>query len=203
MSTHVAALGFLPWSSALRYKRVRRTSRHGAVGLAASLERWDADSIPSLAQWVKGLVLLQPQCRLQGPWPENFNAVGQPKEKKGEKKDRRRRPLAAGQALLVTVPPLTLRARGSSECFYLLGLLSGASSGPGRSWEVELLPLAGESTIVPVTQDSMSLAGWAPLGRVASSGVLSPWAARLRPPWQRAALPCDLHSHHNVASPSP
>ena len=44
--------------------------------MAASWERWDAGSIPSLARWVKDPVLLQLWLRLQlqlgfDPWPRN------------------------------------------------------------------------------------------------------------------------------------
>lgn len=39
---------------------------HGdTIGSAASLEHGDAGLIPSPAQWVKDLLLPQPQCRLQ------------------------------------------------------------------------------------------------------------------------------------------
>ena len=42
-----------------------KSSHYGATGLVPSLEHWDAGSIPSLAQWVKDLALLQLQCMLQ------------------------------------------------------------------------------------------------------------------------------------------
>ena len=57
-------------------KRERESSCCGAMGLAASWECWDIGSIPSLAQWVKDLVLLQLRLRLQlhlasDLWPGN------------------------------------------------------------------------------------------------------------------------------------
>ena len=42
-----------------------RCSRCGVMGSAASLELWDTGSIPSRAQWVKDLSLLQLWCRSQ------------------------------------------------------------------------------------------------------------------------------------------
>ena len=41
------------------------SSHCGAMGLAVSLEHWDAGLIPSLAQGVKDLALLHQQRRLQ------------------------------------------------------------------------------------------------------------------------------------------
>ena len=61
-------------------KRERKKEREeflcGATGLAGSLELWDAGSIPSLAQWVKGFSFAQLQRRsklwlISDPWPRN------------------------------------------------------------------------------------------------------------------------------------
>ena len=63
------------------------SSRCGASGLTASLECWDASSIPSLAQWVKNPALLQhsSQLRLKSdPWPGN--SICHRAAKKGGKK---------------------------------------------------------------------------------------------------------------------
>ena len=55
------------------------------MGLAASWERWDTGSIPSLAQWVKDPVLLKSKLHLgSGPWPKNSMCLGVAK-KRGEK----------------------------------------------------------------------------------------------------------------------
>ena len=55
-------------------KSLPRSSRCSTMGSVASLECWDACSIPSPAQWVKEPALLQLQHRLQlklgpDPWP--------------------------------------------------------------------------------------------------------------------------------------
>ena len=59
----------------------------GAVGLAMSWECWDAGLIPSLAQWVYDLVLLQLQLGLQlqlrsDPWPRNSICCGVAKKER-------------------------------------------------------------------------------------------------------------------------
>ena len=61
------------------------------MGSAASWECWDAVSIPSLAQWVKVLVLpqlwLKSQLRLRyDPWPRNSICHGAAKKKKPEER---------------------------------------------------------------------------------------------------------------------
>ena len=56
-----------------------RSSHCGTMGLAASLECWDAGSIPIPAQWVKDLVLLQLRCR-----SDPRKAIGGTAKKKGE-----------------------------------------------------------------------------------------------------------------------
>ena len=53
-------------------KKISRVSHCGAMD-QWHLEHWDAGSIPSLAQWVKDMALLQLQLRLHGqelyvPW---------------------------------------------------------------------------------------------------------------------------------------
>ena len=57
------------------------SSHSGAMGLAASLECWDEGLIPSLAQWVKELVLLWLWHRLQlqlgsDSWTRNSLCLG-------------------------------------------------------------------------------------------------------------------------------
>ena len=61
------------------------------MGSAASWERWDAGSIPSLVQWVKDLTLLQPwlnRSKLQlrsDPWPGNSLSLGAAQSEKNQK----------------------------------------------------------------------------------------------------------------------
>ena len=62
-----------------------------ATESVASLECWDAGSIPSLAQWVKDVVLPQLQLRSQlqlgsDPWSRNFICCGAAKKKNKKKK---------------------------------------------------------------------------------------------------------------------
>ena len=47
-------------------------------GFMASLEHWNTGSIPSLAQWVKGPVLLQLRLRSH-PWPGSSIGLEWPK----------------------------------------------------------------------------------------------------------------------------
>ena len=47
------------------YQKVLWCSRCGTMGSAVSWEHWDTSSIPSLAQWVKDLELLQLHLRLR------------------------------------------------------------------------------------------------------------------------------------------
>ena len=59
----------------------------GAMGSEASWERWDSGSIPTLAQWVKDLVLSQLQLRSQlqlgsDPWPRHSICPGEGEKKK-------------------------------------------------------------------------------------------------------------------------
>jgi len=60
------------------------------MGSVASVEHWDTGSIPSPAQWVKDLALLQLQQRSQkclgsDPWPEN--SICHKAAKRGKKKE--------------------------------------------------------------------------------------------------------------------
>ena len=62
----------------------------GAKGLAASLEHWDAGSIPSLTRWVKDPTLLQLRTRLQlrlgyDPWPRSPICHGEAKKRRKNK----------------------------------------------------------------------------------------------------------------------
>jgi len=59
------------------------------MGLVVSLEHWGTGLIPSPAQWVKDLALLQLQCRLQLgldliPGPGTPHAMGQTKRKQNK-----------------------------------------------------------------------------------------------------------------------
>ena len=52
------------------------------MGLVASLQRWDADSIPHLAHWVKDLVWRRLQLWLRSdPWPRKLYGAAKKKKK--------------------------------------------------------------------------------------------------------------------------
>ena len=64
-----------------------RSSHCDAMGCATSWELWDAGSIPSLVQWVKGPGLPQLWLRLQlwlgyDPWPWSATYHGAAKREK-------------------------------------------------------------------------------------------------------------------------
>ena len=70
-----------------------RSSRCGTTGLVVSWEHWDADSIPSPAQWVKDPALLQLQLRSQlqhgsDPCPGNSLCCEATKKEKEKQKSR-------------------------------------------------------------------------------------------------------------------
>ena len=58
--------------------------RYGAMGSAASCEHGDVGLIPGLAQWVRGLALLQLWLK-SDPWPGNSMCLGQPKKEENRK----------------------------------------------------------------------------------------------------------------------
>ena len=62
-----------------------REFQSGSMGSVASLELWNAGSIPGPTQWVKDIALLLLWCRLQlwlGSDPWSGNSICQRKKKK-------------------------------------------------------------------------------------------------------------------------
>lgn len=73
-------------------KDMKRSSRCGTTGSAASWGHWDTGSIPGLAQCLKDLALPQLWLRLHlglgfDPWPSNSIGCGVANKERKKKKD--------------------------------------------------------------------------------------------------------------------